>query len=330
MAGEAILEARTLVKRYARRGSMWSALVGGARPDVTAVDGVSLELMRGEVLAVVGESGSGKSTLARLLCLLEEPTAGDVFFEGRSVSALRGAGLRALRRKLQMVFQNPYESLNPRMTVYEIVAEPLVCLGIGDPRDHRRQVSEVLERVELRPPERYLARYPARLSGGQRQRVAIARALIGRPEVVIADEPVSMLDVSIRAEVLRLLQRLKEEFDVTYLFITHDLAVARHFADRLMTMYRGQVVELGDTETVIRDPRHPYTRALLSAVPVPDPDYRRPGVRIRGGMIDRPALPPTGCVFEPRCPDAMERCKIEAPVYSVNEGGGVACHLAAP
>ncbi len=277
-------------------------------PVIKAVDDVNFDIRSGEILGLVGESGCGKTTTGRLLTRLEDPTDGYVFFMGRDIALLDGQDVRIFRRNIQMVFQDPYESLNPRTTVLQTIMEPLVNHNIGETLEERTQMAvQALEDAGLAPGKEYLARFPHELSGGQRQRVAIARALVIKPKVIIADEPVSMLDVSIRAGVLNLMLDLREKYGIPYLFITHDIAVARYVSDRLGVMYLGRVVELGETETVVFEPKHPYTQALLSAVPVPDPEAKHGRIMIKG-EIPSAANIPVGCRFRPRCPKAFNEC----------------------
>jgi oligopeptide/dipeptide ABC transporter ATP-binding protein len=278
-----------------------------------AVDGVSLELRRGEVLALVGESGCGKSTLAQTLIGLEAPTEGKIFFEERDITHLNASGLRALRRRVQMVFQDPYESLNPTMTVGEVVAEPLRVHGLArNAAERQHRVDQALEAAGLKPAQDFIHRYPHELSGGQRQRVVIAGALVLEPAVLLADEPISMLDVSIRAEILNLLADLRQSRGIAVLLITHDLATAATISDRVAVMYLGRIVETGPTAAVLGAPRHPYTQALLSVVPTPDPRHR-PTRTILPGETPSPVNLPPGCRFRSRCPAAFDRCGQEDP-----------------
>ena len=279
---------------------------------VRAVDGVSLSVSRGEVLGLVGESGCGKSTLARTILQLVPATAGTVVLEGRNLTSADDAGLRSVRSDLQMVFQDPFASLNPRMTVFATLAEPLLVHGVVPRREIKARVAALMEKVGLSP--RFAGKYPHEFSGGQRQRIAIARALALEPKVVVADEPVSALDVSIQAQILNLLSQLCREMNLALIFIAHDLSVVKHISDRIAVMYLGKIVELGPAVAVIETPRHPYTRALVSAIPTPDPDIERARKRlVLAGDPPSPLNPPAGCAFHPRCPYAIERCRAAVP-----------------
>ncbi|GGS90661.1 ABC transporter ATP-binding protein [Streptomyces chromofuscus] len=311
---EPILEVSGLVKHYPlTTGVLFRKQVGS----VKAVDGVDFTLDRGETLGIVGESGCGKSTVARMLVHLEKPTAGVIRYKGEDVTELSGKALKAVRRNIQMVFQDPYTSLNPRMTVGDIIGEPYEIHPEAAPKgDRRRRVRELLEVVGLNPE--YINRYPHQFSGGQRQRIGIARGLALRPEIIVADEPVSALDVSVQAQVINLLDRLQREFELSYLFIAHDLSVVRHISDRVAVMYLGRIVEIGRHTEIYDHPTHPYTQALLSAVPVPDPEAREHRERIiLAGDVPSPTNIPSGCRFRTRCFKARERCAVEVPVLAV-------------
>ncbi|MGW5099386.1 ABC transporter ATP-binding protein [Streptomyces sp. NPDC004100] len=313
---EPVLEVRDLVKHYPlTRGIVLRKQVGSVR----AVDGVDFTLGRGETLGLVGESGCGKSTVARLLCHLEKPTAGTIRFKGEDVTRLSGRALKSVRRSVQMVFQDPYTSLNPRMTVGDIVGEPYeIHPEVAPKGERRRKVRELLDVVGLDPD--FVNRYPHQFSGGQRQRIGIARALALRPEVIVADEPVSALDVSVQAQVVNLLERLQAEFGLSYVFIAHDLSVVRHISDRVAVMYLGRIVETGTDTEIYEHPTHPYTQALLSAVPVPDPEARSRRERIiLTGDVPSPANVPSGCRFRTRCFKARDRCAREVPELAVPE-----------
>ena len=318
------MEVAGLVKHYPiRRGLVLSRTTGQVR----AVDGVSFELFRGETLALVGESGCGKSTTARLVLRLIDPTAGTVRFEGADITGLRGGAMRKLRRRMQIVFQDPFASLNPRMTVAEILEEPLIVHGIGDGAARRARVAELLGLVGLAPY--HAGRYPHEFSGGQRQRIGIARALAVEPALVVCDEPVSALDVSIQAQVVNLLKDLQVRLGLSYLFIAHDLAVVKHVADRVAVMYLGRIVEIGPKDAVFANPRHPYTRVLLSAIPRPDPHRKLARLATQGGDMPSPANVPPGCRFHTRCPFAIDRCRTEDPaLHDIEPGHLSACHLA--
>ncbi|CAN3982569.1 ABC transporter ATP-binding protein [Kitasatospora purpeofusca] len=311
---EPILEVRDLVKHYPlTQGVVLKKQVGAVR----AVDGVSFSLLKGETLGIVGESGCGKSTLAKVLMNLEKATSGQVLFKGEDITRLSGAGLKAVRRNIQMVFQDPYTSLNPRMTVGDIIGEPFeIHPEVAPKGDRRRAVQDLLDVVGLNPE--YINRYPHQFSGGQRQRIGIARGLALKPELIICDEPVSALDVSVQAQVINLLEQLQNDFELSYMFIAHDLSIVRHISDRVGVMYLGRMVEIGTEEQIYSHPTHPYTQALLSAVPVPDPTGREHRERILlSGDIPSPANPPSGCRFRTRCWKAEERCSTEVPLLAV-------------
>ncbi|MGA5558674.1 ABC transporter ATP-binding protein [Streptomyces lavendulocolor] len=309
-----LLEVRELVKHYPlTRGVLFRKQIGA----VKAVDGVSFALRPGETLGIVGESGCGKSTVAKMLVSLERPTAGRILYKGEDITRLSGRALKAVRRNIQMVFQDPYTSLNPRMTVGDIVGEPYeIHPEVAPKGDRRRKVQELLDVVGLNPE--YINRYPHQFSGGQRQRIGIARGLALRPEVIVADEPVSALDVSVQAQVVNLMEKLQDEFGLAYVFIAHDLSIVRHISDRVGVMYLGRVVETGTDTEIYDHPTHPYTQALLSAVPVPDPEVREQRERILlTGDVPSPTSVPSGCRFRTRCWKARERCALEVPLLAV-------------
>jgi oligopeptide transport system ATP-binding protein len=324
---EPLLSVRGLSKHFPIHKGIFGRVAGHVR----AVDGVSFDLFAGETLGLVGESGCGKTTTGRCLLRLVEPTAGEVRFAGRAVTGASSRELRSLRRDMQIVFQDPYSSLNPRLTVGSMLAEPLLIHGLARGTAARDRVAELLTLVGLSPD--HARRYPHEFSGGQRQRIGIARALAVNPKLVVLDEPVSALDVSIQAQIVNLLADLQRELSLTYLFVAHDLAVVEHISTRVAVMYLGRIVELADRDTLYRAPRHPYTRSLLSAVPVPDPDRRSQRI-VLAGDVPSPASPPSGCRFHPRCPLAAERgelarCAADDPALrEVAPGHWVACHFA--
>jgi len=321
---EPLLQVEDLVKHYPVRGGLLSKRSGAVR----AVDGVSFEVARGETLGLVGESGCGKTTVARLVLRLEAPTAGRVSFDGEDLLALSSKALRAKRRELQIVFQDPMSSLNPRMTAGEILAEPLFVHRVATGAALDARVDALLEQVGI--PASWRQRYPHEFSGGQRQRIGVARAIALGPKLVVCDEAVSALDVSVQAQVLNLLLELRERLGLAYLFISHDLSLVRHVSHRVAVMYLGQLVEQAPTARLFGAPAHPYTKALLSAIPVPDPRRRRERI-VLAGDVPSPANPPAGCRFHTRCPFVMARCKQEEPpAYRVGEGHEVRCFLADP
>jgi oligopeptide/dipeptide ABC transporter ATP-binding protein len=325
-----LLEIRDLEQRFPISRGLFRAPI----EFVHAVDGISFEIAPGESLGLVGESGCGKSTTGRMLVKLMEPTAGSIMFRDneyeRDVATVRGSEVKDFRRRVQMIFQDPYESMNPRRTIYDTVSEPLAVQKVGTVPEREERVLELLRLVGLTPPENFLFRYPHELSGGQRQRVAVARALVMNPSFVVADEPTSMLDVSIRISIMELMTKLARELGVSYLYITHDLAVARYMCDRIAVMYLGKIVEIGPTEEILNRPKHPYTKALLSAVPVPDPSVKRTPVEIKGG-ISKAINPAPECRFIERCPFAAEVCRTNPhpPLDKHGERHYVACYRAA-
>jgi peptide/nickel transport system ATP-binding protein len=325
---EPILKITELKKWFPLRMGLFASFLSQKQYYVHAVDGISLEVQRGEIFGLVGESGSGKTTTGRMIVRLINPTKGKILFDNQDITFLPDKALKPIRQKMQIIFQDPYDSLNPQMTILNIVAEPLQSLGLSSGSELEERVRKTLEDVELTPPEEFILRFPHELSGGQRQRVATARALIVNPEFVIADEPVSMLDVSIRAEVLNLMLQLMEKRNVSFFYITHDLALARHICNRISVMYLGKMMESADAERLIKEPLHPYTKALIAAVPVPDPSSKRADVVIKG-EIPSPVNPPSGCRFHTRCPEYIgDICETQEPLMCETANRHfVACHL---
>ncbi len=328
-ADDVVVKVNNLKKWFPLKRGIKDIITRKPRKYVHAVDGVSFEIKKGEIFTLAGESGCGKTTTGRTVLRLIEPTEGEIYFLGKRVDTMERDEVRSfLRRKAQMIFQDPYESLSPRMSVEDIIAEPLEVHGlIGSKKEKKEIVSKYLEEVGLTPPQEFLYRYPHELSGGQRQRVAVARALVLEPEFIVADEPVSMLDMSIRASILNLMLDLRDNRGISYLFITHDLAVAKYISDKLAIMYLGKIVEMGNAVEVIDNPLHPYTKALIAAIPVPDPRHKIGEIPIKGEVPSAIDVP-KGCRFHPRCPYKFEPCdKEEPPLVEVEPGHFVACHL---
>jgi len=325
VGSKTLLDVRDLKMHFPlTKGIVLQRVVGYVR----AVDGVSFSIERGQTMGLVGESGSGKTTIGRTLIRLYKPTAGQIIFGDQDLAHMEGEELRQMRRRVQMIFQDPYASLNPRFTIGSLIAEPMHIFNIGSKSEIHDKTAELLRVVGLRPE--YIDRYPHEFSGGQRQRIAVARALSINPEFVVADEPVSALDVSVRAQVLNLLQRLQQQFNLTYLFVSHDLSVVRHVADRIAVMYLGKIVEISDRDELYAAPKHPYTQALLSAVPIPDPQIEKNRRRIiLSGDLPSPINIPAGCRFHTRCPMAQQICREVEPAFEAKEGREhyAACHF---
>ncbi len=328
MEEQAIIATEGLKKYFPVKRGFFKTVVSGESVFVKAVDGISFFIRKGEVFGLVGESGSGKTTTGRLLLRLSDPTEGEIRYKDKDISHVSQREMKPLRKEMQIIFQDPYESLDPRMLIKDIVAEPLRIQKVAKSEEElEERVKQVLREVELVPPEEFMFRFPHEMSGGQRQRVAVARAFALDPHFVVADEPVSMLDVSIRAEILNLMLVLVQKRGASFLYITHDLALARHMCDRIAVMYLGRIVELGDVATIINNPLHPYTKALIAAVPVPDPSSKRTG-EVISGEIPSPINPPPGCTFHTRCPYAHERCTREnPPLIEVERNHWASCHL---
>ncbi len=326
---EEIIKVINLKKWFPVRLGFFESIISRKELFVRAVDGIDFDIKKGEIFGLVGESGSGKTTTGRLILKLIEPTSGKILFEGKDITGLPEKDFKVYRRKMQIIFQDPYESLNPRMTIFDIIAEPIRVQGVAE-EEHEveEKVFKALEDVQLVPPEEFIYRYPHELSGGQRQRVATARALVLNPEFIVADEPVSMLDASIRAEVLNVMFELMRKYNVSFMYITHDLALARHICDRIAVMYLGKIMEMGTVDQIVYEPLHPYTKALIAAVPSPDPAAKRIEVVLKG-EVPSPINPPSGCRFHTRCPEFIGNvCKTREPkLVDVGNKHFVACHL---
>jgi len=323
-----LVRVENLKKYFPLEKTFIEKLLTRERKWIKAVDGISFTIKQGEIFALAGETGCGKTTTGRLILRLIEPTSGKIFYDNMDITALKGAELREFRRRVQPIFQDPYASLNPRMKIGDAVKHPLEIHGVAGGKEAKETALEMLAEVGLTPPEKFYNLYPKDLSGGQRQRVAIARAMILKPEFIVADEPVSMIDVSLKASILRLMLKFKEELGLTYLFITHELAIAKYISDRIAVMYLGKIVEMGPAKKIFTDPLHPYTKALLSAVPIPNPEKRGRKIPIKGEVPVSPINVPSGCRFNPRCLLASEKCLEKEPLLiEVEKDHFVACHL---
>lgn len=321
LVDQPILQVKNLKKYFDITGGVFGRKIG----EIKAVDDVSFSVYKGETLGIVGESGCGKSTTGKTILRLIEPTDGEILFEGEDIKEISNEKLRKLRKDLQIIFQDPYASLNPRHSVEKIISEPLLIHGMKNRHDRKERVKELLDVVGLRPY--HASRYPHQFSGGQRQRIGIARALANNPKLIICDEPVSALDVSVQSQILNLMESLREKFKLTYIFIAHDLSVVKHISHRIGVMYLGRMVELAPKDKLYQNPKHPYTEALLSSIPVPDPDLKRERIILQGD-VPSPSNPPTGCAFHTRCPKAMDICREIRPSFQEIENKHfVACHL---
>jgi oligopeptide/dipeptide ABC transporter ATP-binding protein len=320
-----LIQVRDLVKHFPLGGGLLSGLAGH-RGAVRAVNGVSFDIKRGEIVGIAGESGCGKTTTAKLLLKLYEPTSGSITIDGKDLTTLKGAELKAFRRRAQLMFQNPYESFSPRFTILRAVSEPLIIHGMGDTAERTERVRQALEDVHLRPAESFFQKYPHQLSGGQLQRVVLARALVLDPDFLVADEPVSMLDVSVRAGILNTLKELSKRRNLTVVYISHDLSLIQYLCDTTAIMYLGRVVEMGPTRQIIGQPQHPYTRALIATIPIPEPNRPEKTIPIKGGIPSAIDLP-SGCPFHPRCPYVMDICPTRMPPPVGIEGVTVRCYL---